>query len=125
MRRLTHLVVLLAFVFSCGGQWAAVQCLAWGNMIREYSQVVPLTQAVKMTFSGEYPCEICKALAEKKSSDQQKALALEKYDKKCVAQSAIAIAPPAVAAYRYLAFVSVFPSRADIPPVPPPRPVLS
>ena len=73
MRRLTHLVVLLAFVFSCGGQWAAIQCVAWANMIRDYSQMVPLAQAMKMTFSGDYPCAICKALAEKKNSDQQKA----------------------------------------------------
>jgi hypothetical protein len=125
MRRLTHLVVLVAFVFSCGGQWAAIQCLAWGNMIREYSQMVPLTQAVKMTFSGDYPCMICKALAEKKSADQQKALALGKYDKKFLALDDITVAVPAVAGYRYAAFAPIFLSRADVPPVPPPRSVLS
>ena len=125
MRRLTHLVVLLAFVFSCGGQWAALQCLAWGNMIREYSQMVPLTQAVKMSFSGDYPCTICKALAEKKRTDQQKALALEKYDKKFVALDDTAIEPPAIGDYRHFALDSVFLSRSDVPPVPPPRSVLS
>ena len=66
MRRLTHLVVLVAFIFSCGGQWVVLQGLAWANMVREYSEVVPLQQAVKMTLSGEYPCPLCKAIAEKK-----------------------------------------------------------
>jgi hypothetical protein len=121
MRRLTHLVVLLAFVFSCGGQWAAIQCLAWANMVREYSQVVPLTEAVKMTFSGDYPCSICKALAEKRSTDQQKALALEKYDKKFVSLAALSVAPPSSAVRRYPVFLTVLFSRLDTPPVPPPR----
>ncbi len=125
MRRLTHLVVLCAFVFSCGGQWAAIQCLAWGNMIREYSQMVPLAQAVKMTLSGDYPCAICKALAEKKNADQQKAFALEKYDKKFVATAAVAAVPPAVAAYRYPVFLATGSFRLDRPPVPPPRSILS
>jgi hypothetical protein len=121
MRRLTHLVVFLAVVFSCGGQWAAIQCLAWANMVREYSQVVPLTEAVKMTFSGDYPCSICKALAEKRSTDQQKALALEKYDKKFVSLAALSVAPPSSAVRRYPVFLTVLFSRLDTPPVPPPR----
>jgi hypothetical protein len=125
MRRLTLLLVLVAFTFSCGGQWYVLQCVAWANMIREYSQMVPLAQAVKMTFSGDYPCAICKALAEKKSADQQKALALEKYDKKFVATAAVAATPPAVGAYLYPAFIFVWSSHLDIPPVPPPRSVPS
>jgi hypothetical protein len=84
MRRLTHVIVLVAFILSCGGQWAFFQCIAWANMIREYSEMVPLAQAVQMTFSGQYPCPICKAIAEKKSSEQQKSLALDKYEKKFV-----------------------------------------
>jgi hypothetical protein len=68
MRRLTHLLVLAAFIFSCGGQWAAFQAIAWANMIREYSEMVPLTQAVQMTFSGRYPCAICKAIAQERGA---------------------------------------------------------
>ena len=125
MRRLTHLIVLLAFVFSCGGQWAAIQGLAWANMVREFAQVVPLQQALKMTFSGKYPCSICKALAEKKSLDQEKALALDKYDKKFITPVVLTAAPPRVAVYHYLVFLQACPSRFDRPPVPPPRSALS
>ncbi len=52
MRRLTFFTVLVAFVFSCGGQWPVLQGVAWANMVREYSEAVPFTQAVQMTFSG-------------------------------------------------------------------------
>jgi hypothetical protein len=125
MRRLTHWIILVAFVFSCGGQWAAFQVIAWGNMIREYSEVVPLTQAVQMTFSGQYPCAICKAIAERKSSEQQKELALAKYDKKYPVPVVITLAPPKVANLVYLDPVFAFSSRTETPPTPPPREALS
>jgi hypothetical protein len=125
MRRLTHLIVLVAFVFSCGGHWPVFQAIAWGNMVREYSQMVPLTQAVEMTFSGRYPCPICKAIAEKKSSEQQKSLTLEKYDKKYPLPVSIAVAGPTAATCQYGDFSTIFFSRSDVPPKPPPRPALS
>lgn len=125
MRRLTHFIVLVAFVFSCGGQWAAFQVIAWGNMIREYSEMVPLAQAVQMTFSGEYPCAICKAIAERKSAEQQKELALLKAEKKFPLPIIVMIAPPTVDDVAYIEPVFVFSSRVESPPTPPPRDVVS
>ena len=125
MRRLTHWIVLVAFVFSCGGQWAAFQVIAWGNMIREYSEVVPLTQAVQMTFSGQYPCAICKAIAERKSSEQQKELTLLKYDKSCPLPVIITLVAPKIANIVYVEPASSFSSRVESPPTPPPRDALS
>jgi hypothetical protein len=78
-----------------------------------------------MTFSGDYPCSICKALAEKRSTEQQKSLALEKYDKKFVTLATVSLAPPASAVRRYPVLSSALSFRLDAPPVPPPRPVLS
>jgi hypothetical protein len=125
MRRLTHLIVLVAFVFSCGGQWAAFQCIAWANMIHDYSQVVPLEQAVRMTFSGQYPCEICKAITEKKSSDEQKSLALDKYQKKFFPPLAIDAIAPDFIAFTYAEYSKLLFFRVETPPAPPPRLVLS
>ncbi len=119
MRRLTHLIVLVAFVFSCGGQWAAFQVVAWGNMICEYSEMVPLAQAVQMTFSGEYPCAICKAIAERKSTEQQKELTLLKAEKKFPLPIIIAPALPKIAGITYREPVFVFSSRVETPPTPP------
>jgi len=123
MRRLTHLVVLVAFVFSCGGQWAMFQCIAWANMIREYSEMVPLTQAVAMTFSGEYPCPICKAIAEKKTSEQQKTLALGKYEKKFLPLPLplLGAVEVAGASFSFPELRVLLQSWSDSPAAPPPR----
>ena len=122
MRRFTCLMVLAAFLFSCGGNWAVLQGIAWANMIREYSAMVPLSQAVQMTFSGEYPCAICKAIAERKSAEQQKDFTLSKYDKQCPLPVVVALAKPAVADISYAELTVLFSSRTEIPPTPPPRP---
>jgi hypothetical protein len=125
MRRLTHAIVLAAFVFSCGGPWYALQCVAWINMLHDYAQVVPFSQAVSMTFSGQYPCAICKAIAEKKNSEQQKTFAFQKYDKKFFPPVALTIAPPMESTSPYRDDVTLLRSRTETPPTPPPRALLS
>jgi hypothetical protein len=122
MRRITHLLVLAAFIFSCGGQWYALQCVAWATMIRDYAQVVPLSEAVSMTFSGNYPCEMCKAIAEKKAADDRaKLVSLEKYDKKFFPPNCLAIIGPAPSAISHADYLSSLQPRTESPPTPPPR----
>jgi len=122
MRRLTLCVVFAAFTFSCSGQWYALQCVAWVNMLIDYSQMVPFPKAVEMTFSGEYPCPICKAIAEKKQAEKEKVLAIGKDKQKFVTAEAASTRPvfpspaPDYAALRqYLA------AWSEAPPIPPPR----
>lgn len=125
MRRLTHLFVLAAFIFSCGGHWYVLQCVAWVNMVREYSQIVPLTEAVTMTFSGKYPCALCQAIAEKKTSENAKIFAFEKYDKKFFPPVAGTPVVPSASPLFYASFSSHLVTRSEAPPTPPPRLVLS
>jgi hypothetical protein len=125
MRRLTHLVVLAAFIFSCGGQWYALQCVAWINMIHDYSQMVPFTEAVGMTFSGKYPCAMCKALAEKKQQQNDKIASVDKDAKKFFARATDEIEGPLAAALHYPDFLNALQTRAEAPPSPPPRSALS
>ena len=121
MRRLTLCVVFAAFAFSCGGQWYALQCVAWVKMLHEYAQVVPLGEAVSMTFSGQYPCEICKAIAEKKQSENAKICSLEKFDKKFFPPVAVALARPNTTACQYPGYLNSLQTRTEPPPTPPPR----
>ena len=125
MRRLTHFIVLAAFVFSLGGHWYLLQGIAWVNMVREYSRIVPFTTAVSMTFSGQYPCPICKAIAEKKNSEQEKTFALDKYDKKFCPPVAVAFAAPPVSDFAYATVTHSLRPWSEPPPTPPPRPVLA
>ncbi len=125
MRRLTHIIVLAAFVFSCGGQWYVLQSIAWIKMIHDYSQMVPFTEAVAMTFSGQYPCAICKAIAEKQKSENDKLCSLEKYDKKFFPPVTIALDRPEVVPVAYRISLNSLRSRSETPPTPPPRPALA
>ncbi len=122
MKRLTQLFVLVAFMLSCGGQWYLLQGIAWTSMIREYSQVVPFTQAVQMTFSGQYPCSLCKAIAEKKQSEDSKILSLGKYEKKAFSP-ALAVTQPfrSISSMTYIIHNEFFQTRSEAPPTPPPR----
>ena len=122
MRRLTLFAVLFAFVCSCGGQWPILRCVAWVHMIREYSEVVPLSQAVEMTFSGEYPCEMCKAIAEKEQSDSAKVFTVEKHQKKLSPQSFVLnLLSPRICRPGFGFYREFFQTRSDVPPTPPPR----
>jgi hypothetical protein len=121
MRRLTHLIVLAAFILSCGGQWYVLQGVAWIKMLHDYSQMVPFTEAVSMTFSGKYPCEICKAIAEKKQAENDKLCSLEKFEKKFFPPMAIGPIRPDAISFPYRDLVNFLSTRSDSPPTPPPR----
>jgi hypothetical protein len=122
MRRCALLLVLVAFIFSSGGEWAVLQGVAWVNMIREYSAMVPLSQAVEMTFSGEYPCSLCKVIAEKKQSENSRMAVLVKPEK-LIATPTFSYQPrvATLAPQIYFERDSFFQTRSDVPPTPPPR----
>jgi len=122
MLRLMLCVVLIAFTFSCGGQWYSLQCVAWANMIREYSEMVPFTQAVKMTFSGQYPCALCKAIAEKKQSQNIKIATLQKETKKRLSSALAASLPDRAGSPQvFLPRDEFLQTWSEAPPTPPPR----
>lgn len=121
MRRLTHIVVLSAFVMSCGGQWYLLQCVAWVKMLHDYAQMVPVAEAVTMTFSGQYPCAICKAIAEKKQAENDKICSIEKYDKQFLAPVAGSLVRADITSFQYADYLSTLQVRSEPPPTPPPR----
>lgn len=58
-RKLSIACLLCAWVCANGVVWNVVQVVAWTKMVHDYSQVMPLAQALKVTFSGEAPCDLC------------------------------------------------------------------
>jgi len=121
MKRLMQLFVLAAFIFSCGGHWYVLQCIAWVNMIHEYAQVVPLPEAIGMTFSGQYPCSLCKAIAAKKESERLQFCTVEKYEKKFQPLFSMVPIDLLVSSVQYPEFSNSFQIRTEPPPTPPPR----
>jgi hypothetical protein len=67
--RLGLIFTILAVFAMGGGHWAVLQGIAWTGMLIKYTQEVPVVTAVKKTFSGDAPCSMCKAIAEKRSEE--------------------------------------------------------
>jgi hypothetical protein len=70
-----YTVVRLAFVpvlvLTLGLHWALLQSVAWTGMIITYSQENPLPVALRMTFDGNHPCPMCKAIKEGRAQEKQ------------------------------------------------------
>ena len=60
MRRfLSTTALLLAWLCANGAVWNVVQVFAWAKMFNEYAQVMPVTDALELTFDGSAPCDLC------------------------------------------------------------------
>jgi hypothetical protein len=121
--RLGITLVALALFTIAGGHWLVLQSVAWGQMLNDYSRGGSFTTAVEKTFSGKYPCAMCRKIAEAKKQEEQKAPLL-KADKKVevfVAQAAALLRRPVAEEFSHPAVAdSRFASRFDQPPVPVP-----
>ncbi|HEY0862527.1 MAG TPA: hypothetical protein VGD97_00345 [Lacunisphaera sp.] len=58
-RRISIVALCLAWLCANGAIWNAVQVVAWAKMFHGYSRVMPVAQALKLTFNGEAPCDLC------------------------------------------------------------------
>ena len=58
-RRLQLIAVLLAWLLATGSQWDGAQVFAWGKMVATYSRTMPLTAAVRLTFTPGNECDVC------------------------------------------------------------------
>jgi len=121
MRRLVQITVLAAFVFSCGGHWYVLQAVAWVNMIRDFSHMVPFTEAVSMTFSGKYPCEYCQLIEKKKQDSANQSCAIKKYDKKFSPAFSLAVRAVTASPCNYPDWSPSWSEHSEAPPTPPPR----
>lgn len=61
-RTLRILLVFLACLQLCGGPAGLMRCVAWAGMLAAYSKQHSLKEAVEMTFDGEHPCALCHAI---------------------------------------------------------------
>jgi len=113
----------LAFSALAGGHWAALQTIAWAQMLRDYSKSAPLSEALVKTFSGNYPCGMCTKIATERQKEQKTPAAV-KLDKK--AESFLlsvreALSEPLGRDYSFISSGELAPiERSEAPPVPVP-----
>lgn len=86
----------LAWICANGALWDAVQVFAWVRMVHDYSQFMPLSRAIKITFDGSAPCEICRVVtsAQQQESEQDVARSESRVLLAIVVPERIVLSPP-------------------------------
>lgn len=70
-------------IFSiAGGEWTLFQAIAYGKMIYSYSSESTLQSALEKTFSGKYPCSLCKKISMERKKTANHGSFLQKNTKK-------------------------------------------
>lgn len=57
-RHVSVFALVLAWLFANGAVWNIVQVVAWAKMFQDYAQVMPVDEALRVTFEGE-ACQLC------------------------------------------------------------------
>ena len=65
-------LLIAMLVAIAGGNWCALQSLAWMTMLAGNLRMDSFTAAVERTFDGKHPCPLCKAIAAGKKSEEKK-----------------------------------------------------
>lgn len=116
--------MLTAWLLATGSHWDLVQTFAWGRMIATYSQSMPLAQAIKLTFTPDNLCGVCKSVSEAKQHQDTTLPAEAKATGKILmvyqAQPVFVAELPASAKWMDAETSPVMRDRSP-PPVPPPR----
>jgi len=114
----------MAVFMVAGGHWAVLQGVAWTQMLWSYSKDAgSISEGLKKTFSGKYPCPLCKKVEEgRKQENKQPATtpAATKLDVVLMLADGLMALPVA----RKIVFFSsdeVFWRRVEAPPAPVPR----
>lgn len=58
-RAFSIFALLLAWVCANGVAWNVVQVIGWAKMYSSYVKVMPVRDALELTFSGDAPCDYC------------------------------------------------------------------
>ena len=72
--RLGKWLVVLSLVLMIGGHWALLQSAAWIRMAAKFSEKDTVSVALEKTFSGKYPCKLCKIVKAGKATEHQQDL---------------------------------------------------
>jgi hypothetical protein len=121
LRKLSHLVLILAVVMATGTHWLLLQSVAWTTMLADNLHSTSFAAAVERTFDGNHPCCLCRQIAREKQNEKKTNLRVEW---KKVEFSYL----PSIFTFKAPAFFweisavdePVF-SLSPTPPVPPPR----
>ncbi|HWY30569.1 MAG TPA: hypothetical protein VNX46_07450 [Candidatus Acidoferrum sp.] len=117
--------LVLTLVTITGTNWALLQTVAWTSMLADNLCTRSLAESVTRTFDGDYPCPLCRAIAEAKKSEKKTAVlaSSQKMEFPPLTEGLIQVQPP----HSFLS--TPINSSAGLPrhkpPLPPPRAFLA
>lgn len=124
-RRLSIIALCLAWLCANGAIWNAVQVVAWAKMLHDYSQMMPVAQALQITFDGSAPCELCHFTEKAQDAAREqlpREAALGGAEKILLATESTTVFVPAAPDFAWPGVATdAGPLRPDPVPVPPPR----
>lgn len=98
LSKAARIAVALMLALSVGGHWAVLQTVAWVGMAIEYSQCMPVDQALVATFDGSRPCSLCQAVQQGRAEERKQSVLNPAKDfKGLLQQPAVALNGPHVA----------------------------
>ena len=116
--------LLFAWLCANGALLDGVQVFAWAKMFAGYARVLPVGEALRVTFDPMKPCDLCLGIASAKETAKQQLpqsseRSSEKVQLACHANSVFVVqqTPDEWPA----ALASAAPRRVEKVPVPPPR----
>ncbi|MGC3956616.1 MAG: hypothetical protein QM813_01165 [Verrucomicrobiota bacterium] len=71
MKKLGHVLLILALLGATGGHWAVLQTIAWADMLATNLQTESVGDALTKTFDGAHPCKMCKQIAAGKKAEKK------------------------------------------------------
>jgi len=124
LRRIGHLLTLIAFLAAIGAHWYVLQSVAWTTMLAENLRTTSLPQAVERTFDGKHPCALCKKISHGKQTEKKNEFRTEpnKFEFS-FAPAAFIFSPPQQFWEVRTPDISAK-LFSNVPPLPPPRALL-
>jgi hypothetical protein len=121
VKKLGHLLLILALLGATGGHWAVLQTIAWADMLATNLQTESVGTAITKTFDGAHPCKMCKQISTGKQEEKKSDLPMQLKKLEFVSARPIGV----VFAPQNFCFtpesVFTFDSLPHRPSVPPPR----
>ena len=122
---LSRLVAILAAIVVCGGQWAALQVVAWSGMAITYSATSGVKEGLQKTFDGDHPCPLCHVVKTGKEEEQKSSPKMSTKAAKFespIGEELTVLFPQQLSSKASFTQLDIEVSaRTERPPVPPPR----
>ena len=119
--RFSRLALVVALCTTVGLHWVALQTVAWAQMLVSYRQEESFQEAVKKTFDGQHPCDLCKVVQTGKSEQKTPDFVTSVVKIDAVLAVAGNVTLPIPQRWEYATFVCASVLRLEGPATPPPR----